>query len=150
MQDDNSMKHLSRRMAAILASCILLMLLSACFPAASADAAALDDGSPWIDSELKANIPETCDVTLTDDFHLAVNYDWLRDTDIPDGHGVVSPFQEVQASPGRKLSHFLRMTVFRGMTRSSSARITGRTLTGTPATPWGWNLLCRRLRPSPP
>ena len=34
-------------------------------------------GSPWIDSNLKNNITDGMEISIKDDFHLAVNYDWL-------------------------------------------------------------------------
>ena len=42
--------------------------------------------TPWVDSALKENL--TGDITLSakEDFHLYVNYDWLKNTEIPAGN----------------------------------------------------------------
>ena len=53
------------------------------------------DGSPWIDSDLKANITEDMKLSLKEDFHLYVNHDWLSRTDIPEGYSHTAPFLDV-------------------------------------------------------
>lgn len=45
-----------------------------------------DDGSPWIDSDLKINTENSSRPEEKDDFHFAVNYEWLTGTDIRDGY----------------------------------------------------------------
>ena len=52
-------------------------------------------GTPWIDSDLKENITEGMELSEKDDFHLYVNYEWLKNADIPEGRGVVSSFSDV-------------------------------------------------------
>lgn len=52
-------------------------------------------GSPWIDSDLKENITKDMDISLKDDFHLAVNHDWLLNNDIPEGYSSAGPFLDV-------------------------------------------------------
>lgn len=52
-------------------------------------------GSPWIDSNLKENITKDMDISLKDDFHLAVNHDWLLNNDIPEGYSSAGPFLDV-------------------------------------------------------
>ena len=42
-------------------------------------------GKPWIDSNLKDNIKPGMETSPKDDFYLYVNYDWLLETDIPEG-----------------------------------------------------------------
>ena len=42
-------------------------------------------GKPWIDSNLKANIKPGMETSPKDDFYLYVNYEWLLNTDIPEG-----------------------------------------------------------------
>lgn len=42
-------------------------------------------GSPWIDSNLKANIKPGMETSPKDDYYLYANYDWLLNTDIPEG-----------------------------------------------------------------
>ena len=46
-------------------------------------------GKPWIDSNLKANIKPGMETSPKDDFYLYVNYEWLLNTDIPEGSKVV-------------------------------------------------------------
>ncbi|MBQ9605469.1 MAG: hypothetical protein IJR45_08660, partial [Firmicutes bacterium] len=41
-------------------------------------------GTPWVDSNLKENIDKS--VSLKDDFNMAVNADWMLDTEIPAGY----------------------------------------------------------------
>ncbi len=53
-------------------------------------------GSPWIDSEIKANLTEDMELSVKDDFYLAANYDWLMSTDIPEGKPRYNAFSEVE------------------------------------------------------
>ena len=46
-------------------------------------------GKPWIDSSLKDNIKPGMETSPKDDLYLYVNYDWLLETDIPEGSRVV-------------------------------------------------------------
>ena len=52
-------------------------------------------GTPWIDSDLKENITADMEVSLKDDFHLAVNHDWLMKNEIAEGRSAVASFTEV-------------------------------------------------------
>lgn len=67
----------------------------------SEDAGALDadqdmsGGTPWVDSDLKDNITEGMEVSAKDDFYLYVNYEWLKNTDIPEGRGSANSFSDV-------------------------------------------------------
>ena len=45
-------------------------------------------GKPWIDSNLKDNIKPGMETSPKDDFYLYVNYDWLLNTNIPEGDRV--------------------------------------------------------------
>ena len=45
-------------------------------------------GSPWIDSNLKDNIKPNMETSPKDDYYLYANYDWLLNTDIPEGDKV--------------------------------------------------------------
>ena len=45
-------------------------------------------GKPWIDSNLKDNIKPGMETSPKDDFYLHVNYEWLLNTDIPEGDRV--------------------------------------------------------------
>ena len=46
-------------------------------------------GKPWVDSNLKDNIKPGMETSPKDDFYLYVNYDWLLETDIPEGSRVM-------------------------------------------------------------
>ena len=56
-------------------------------------------GSPWVDSNLKDNIKPGMQTSPKDDLYLYVNYDWLLETDIPEGKRVVG---EHLAAQGRE------------------------------------------------
>ncbi len=47
-------------------------------------------GSPWIDSNLKANIKPGMETSPKDDFYLYTNYDWLLNAEIPAGDRVAA------------------------------------------------------------
>ena len=51
-------------------------------------------GKPWINSDLKENITDNMDVSLKDNFHLAVNYDWLKETELSDASMRYNIFDE--------------------------------------------------------
>lgn len=51
-----------------------------------------DDGTPWIDSDLKINIDDQAKPDVKDDFHFSVNYEWLKSTEIRDGYTAESSF----------------------------------------------------------
>lgn len=42
--------------------------------------------SPWINSDLKENLTESMELSPKEDFHLYVNYEWLKDAEIPAGY----------------------------------------------------------------
>ena len=42
-------------------------------------------GSPWLDTNLKENLTEDLERSPKDDFYLYANYDWLMNTEIPNG-----------------------------------------------------------------
>ncbi|MBR5179201.1 MAG: M13 family metallopeptidase [Lachnospiraceae bacterium] len=48
----------------------------------------------WIDGAIKENLPENMDISLKDDFHLYVNYDWLKNTELPEGYSSWTSFSE--------------------------------------------------------
>lgn len=97
--------NVSRIVVYALASALLAFALAACSGGqgqatsnsasgnqgqASAQASSLSPidtagGSPWIDSNLKANIEPDMVTSPKDDFYLWANYDWLRETEIPEG-----------------------------------------------------------------
>lgn len=73
-----------------------------------------DDGSPWIDSDLKINIKKLQKPDVKDDYYLAVNYDWLKAAKIADGHTSESSFTAAE-----------RNTVQRAMDLLEDDSITG-------------------------
>lgn len=101
--------HKTSTVSAILASALLTLSLGACAggqgqssqqsseqlseqPAEQADSQAADQGpidtsggSPWIDSNIKDNIKPNMKTSPKDDYYLYANYDWLLNTDIPEG-----------------------------------------------------------------
>lgn len=58
------------------------------------DSGVTTGGSPWLDSSIKANLTEDMDLSLKDDLYLALNYDWIMSTDIPEGKYIYSTFEE--------------------------------------------------------
>ncbi len=52
-------------------------------------------GIPWLDSNLKENIKEDVKPDEKEDFHLAVNHDWLMENDLPDGYASYTTFDGV-------------------------------------------------------
>lgn len=67
-----------------------------------AESASQDDGgtatgggSPWIDSNLKNNITADMELSVKEDFHLAVNHEWLLNTEIQEGKSIAGPFLDV-------------------------------------------------------
>lgn len=51
--------------------------------------------SPWINSDLKENLTENMELSPKEDFHLYVNYEWLKDVEIPAGYRLWSFTSEV-------------------------------------------------------
>ncbi len=51
-----------------------------------------DDGKPFIDSDLKVNVTGSKCPDIKDDFHFAVNHDWLKGADIKEGFTSESSF----------------------------------------------------------
>ena len=46
--------------------------------------ATISEDSMWINSDIAGAVDETVTVNLKDDFHTAVNYDWIMNTELPD------------------------------------------------------------------
>lgn len=59
------------------------------------EGASLGDGIPWVDSDLKENISEDLELSPKEDFHLYVNYEWLKDAEIPEGRNNIGAFYTV-------------------------------------------------------
>ena len=70
-------------------------------------------GSPWIDSDLKENIPSAAPKAV-DDFHLYANFDWLSAYGIPRGYQSVSPFGTVQTQTTKRAQELLNDTSQKG------------------------------------
>lgn len=64
-------------------------------------------GKPWINSDLKENLSEnnsgSMELSAKADFHLYVNYEWLKNAQIPAGMESVSTFSEAQDEIQEKL-----------------------------------------------
>lgn len=56
------------------------------------DGIILNDGSPWVDSDLKIVVDNSTRPDEKDDFYFSVNYDWLCETDIKEGSTSESSF----------------------------------------------------------
>ena len=53
-------------------------------------------GKPWINSVIKENVMKAQRTSPKEDFQLYVNYDWLKNNDIPEGKRDYSSFAEVE------------------------------------------------------
>ncbi len=75
---------------------------------AAIDIDALDGtgGSPWVDSDMKVNIPSAAPEPA-EDFHLYANFDWLTTYDIPAGYQSASPFGAVQTQTTKRAQDLL-------------------------------------------
>ena len=51
--------------------------------------------TPWADSALKENLKGDITLSAKEDFHLYVNYDWLKNTEIPAGYSSFSYIDEI-------------------------------------------------------
>lgn len=91
----NRMKRKAALLWLLLAAAVFLT--SACALPGSVQAGkGAAQGSPWIDSDVKEYILAAERPAPQDDYHLFVNYDWLRSAEIPAGYTAASSFQEVQ------------------------------------------------------
>ncbi|MBR6155584.1 MAG: M13 family metallopeptidase [Lachnospiraceae bacterium] len=59
-------------------------------------------GKPWIDSNLQENITEGMELSVKDDFHLYVNYDWLKNAEIEEGKTYVGAFSQASDATEEK------------------------------------------------
>jgi putative endopeptidase len=49
-------------------------------------------GNPWLNSNIKENVVNSEKPSEKDDFNMAVNYDWVKTNDIPEGYSSYSGF----------------------------------------------------------
>ena len=61
---------------------------------ASEESSDTTGGSPWIDSDIKANISADTETNPKDDFHLYANKDWILENEIPAGYSSWSHYTE--------------------------------------------------------
>ena len=88
----------------VLAACMSVSMIMVGISAAAAESGAqassesektkTDDGTPWIDSELKENITDDMPADPKEDFHLYANKEWLLSNEIPDGYKRWSHYYE--------------------------------------------------------
>ena len=90
-------------LAACMSVSVIMLGSSACAADSGAQAssengnAKTDDGTPWIDSELKENISDDTPIDPKEDFHLYANKEWLMSNEIPDGYSTWSHYYEREA-----------------------------------------------------
>lgn len=80
---DRRKKRLQRPVAMLLA---VFITASSLLGQPLQAAAATNDGSPWVDYSLKENLSQDLKTDVKDDFYLAVNKDWLLNTEIKPGY----------------------------------------------------------------
>lgn len=68
----------------------------------------LNDGFPWINSDLKANIEKNMNLSPKEDFHLYVNHDWLYNAEIPEGKYGRNAFGEVRDETYKKIKALIK------------------------------------------
>ena len=86
--------HKWKRAAAVL---LALTLLSALAGTAFAEGDTLNDGSPWVDYNLRENLEavEARPESPKDDLYLYANFDWAKNTEIRPGYTSESTFDAV-------------------------------------------------------
>ena len=104
-------KRLQKPMALLLA-----VLITACslFGQPLQAAAALNEGSPWVDYSLKENLSADLKTDVTDDFYLSVNKDWLLDTQIRPGYSKEYGIQEIRDEVVANAKAILEDTTIKG------------------------------------
>lgn len=88
---------MKKRGISMILSAALLMssVLGTAASASAAEKHITTGGKPWIDAELKENIRPNMKLDPKQDFHLYVNYDWLKNARIKEGYSTTSSFMEV-------------------------------------------------------
>ena len=77
-------------------------------PYKESDAAQSESAHHWIDSDLVENTDKLGGLTETDDFHVAVNRDWLTTEKIPSGYVSYDSFSERQLEVDEELQTILQ------------------------------------------
>jgi len=86
-------------------SCGLVIALVACTMIGGRNESnenVLDNGSPWINSDLKENIHPEQPTSPKDDFHLYASMDWLSKAELPDGNSRYSRYDECAENTTKK------------------------------------------------
>ena len=96
----------------IAITAVAALALAACATGSgvSDDAAGTAGGSPWLDSDIKANLAGLKRPSPREDFHLYVNYDWLKNTEIPDGRSSYSSLAQAAEEMDKKVRQLLTDT----------------------------------------
>lgn len=81
-----------------LSAALALCLICAFMPALAEDQPRM----PWINSDMDGNVTKDLSFNLKDDFHLAVNKDWLLHKKIPYGASSADPFSDQAAVVTRR------------------------------------------------
>ena len=81
---------MKKRMLSLFCMCMAL------FGTAATDAAEIDISvmKPWVNSNIKGVVTDDVTADIKDDFYLAVNHDWLRDTEFYPGSPVATPWMQ--------------------------------------------------------
>ena len=81
---------MKKRMLALF--CMCMMFLGTAAP----DAAEIDISvmKPWVNSNIKGVVTDDVTADIKDDFYLAVNHDWLRDTEFYPGRPYATPWMQ--------------------------------------------------------
>ena len=79
-----------KRMAALLGMCILAVSAVA----AEADEIDISVMKPWVNSNIKGVVTDDVTADVKDDFYLAANHDWLRDTEFYPGRPMNSSWMQ--------------------------------------------------------
>ena len=81
---------MKKRMLSLFCMCMAL------FGTAATDAAEIDISvmKPWVNSNIKGVVTDDVTADIRDDFYLAVNHDWLRDTEFYPGRPWATPWTQ--------------------------------------------------------
>ena len=71
-------------------------------------------GTPWVDSDLKANVTADTVTDPADDFALYANKDWIMENSIPDGYSSWSPFASRSLEVKKQCMDLLKDTSIKG------------------------------------